>query len=149
MHAIHYRNADVHGQRLFYREAGSVTTWATESTQKYEYLVLARVPHAQDVADRAPALLARLLVTAAAQHGMGAVAGRRARQGRGLAEPLTSRERQVLGLLATGQANRGIADELVVSVDTVKRHVTHILAKLGAVNRTEAAARARELNLIP
>ena len=67
----------------------------------------------------------------------------------GLAEPLTSRERQVLGLLATGKANRGIADQLVVTVDTVKRHVTHILAKLGAVDRTEAVARARELNLIP
>jgi LuxR family transcriptional regulator, maltose regulon positive regulatory protein len=67
----------------------------------------------------------------------------------GGARPLTSRERQVLGLLATGKANRGIADQLVVTVDTVKRHVTHILAKLGAVNRTEAVARARALNLIP
>jgi LuxR family transcriptional regulator, maltose regulon positive regulatory protein len=66
----------------------------------------------------------------------------------GLAEPLTSRERQVLGLLAGGQANRDIADELVVTLDTVKRHVSHILAKLGAANRTEAVARARELNLI-
>jgi LuxR family transcriptional regulator, maltose regulon positive regulatory protein len=67
----------------------------------------------------------------------------------GLAEPLTSRERQVLRLLAEGQANRDIAAELVVTVDTVKRHVSHILAKLGAVNRTEAVARARGLNLIP
>jgi LuxR family transcriptional regulator, maltose regulon positive regulatory protein len=67
----------------------------------------------------------------------------------GLAEPLTARERQVLGLLAVGQANRDIADELVVTLDTVKRHVTHILAKLGAANRTEAVARARELSLIP
>jgi LuxR family transcriptional regulator, maltose regulon positive regulatory protein len=66
----------------------------------------------------------------------------------GLAEPLTSREREVLGLLAAGQANRDIADELVVTLDTVKRHVSHILAKLGAANRTEAVARARELNLI-
>jgi LuxR family transcriptional regulator, maltose regulon positive regulatory protein len=67
---------------------------------------------------------------------------------RALAEPLTSRERQVLRLLAEGQANRDIAAELVVTLDTVKRHVSHILAKLGAVNRTEAVARARELNLI-
>ena len=67
----------------------------------------------------------------------------------GLAEPLTSREHQVLRLLAAGRANRDIAAELVVALDTVKRHVTHILAKLGALNRTEAAARARELNLIP
>ena len=67
----------------------------------------------------------------------------------GLPDPLTSRERQVLGLLAQGRANRDIAAELVVTLDTVKRHVSHILAKLGAVNRTEAVARARELNLIP
>jgi LuxR family maltose regulon positive regulatory protein len=67
----------------------------------------------------------------------------------GLVEPLTSREQQVLRLLAVGRANRDIAAELVVTLDTVKRHVTHILAKLGAVNRTEAVARARELNLLP
>jgi len=66
-----------------------------------------------------------------------------------LVEPLTSREREVLDLLAEGKRNRGIADELVVTLDTVKRHVTHILAKLGAANRTEAVARARERNLIP
>jgi LuxR family transcriptional regulator, maltose regulon positive regulatory protein len=66
-----------------------------------------------------------------------------------LAGPLTSRERQVLRLLAEGQANRDIAAALVVTLDTVKRHVSHILAKLGAVNRTQAVARARELSLIP
>jgi LuxR family transcriptional regulator, maltose regulon positive regulatory protein len=66
----------------------------------------------------------------------------------GLAEPLTSREQQVLKLLAEGRANRAIAAELVVTLDTVKRHVSHILAKLGAANRTEAVARARELSLI-
>lgn len=65
-----------------------------------------------------------------------------------LVEPLTSREREVLDLLATGKPNRGIAEELVVTLDTVKRHVSHILAKLGAVNRTEAVARARERNLL-
>jgi uncharacterized protein (DUF427 family)/DNA-binding CsgD family transcriptional regulator len=65
-----------------------------------------------------------------------------------LVDPLTSREQEVLGLLAQGRANRDIAGELVVTIDTVKRHVSHILAKLGAVNRTEAAVRARELNLI-
>ena len=39
--------------------------------------------------------------------------------------------------------------ELVVALDTVKKHVTHVLGKLGAANRTEAAARARQLGLIP
>jgi LuxR family transcriptional regulator, maltose regulon positive regulatory protein len=67
----------------------------------------------------------------------------------GLRDPLTSREREVLGLLAQGRANRDIATELVVTLDTVKRHVSHILAKLSAANRTEAVARARELGLIP
>ena len=44
---------------------------------------------------------------------------------------------------------QAIARELVVTLDTVKKHVGHVLAKLGAANRTEAVARARELSLIP
>jgi LuxR family transcriptional regulator, maltose regulon positive regulatory protein len=66
-----------------------------------------------------------------------------------LVEPLTERERQVLRLLAAGEPNQQIAEELVVSLDTVKKHVTHVLGKLGAANRTEATARARELGLLP
>jgi LuxR family maltose regulon positive regulatory protein len=54
----------------------------------------------------------------------------------------------VLELLAAGRSNRRIADELVVTLDTVKKHVGHILDKFGAANRTEAAARARQLGLI-
>jgi LuxR family transcriptional regulator, maltose regulon positive regulatory protein len=67
----------------------------------------------------------------------------------GLVEQLTSRELEVVGMLAAGKPNQAIASELVVTVDTVKKHVSHILGKLGAVNRTEAVARARELGLIP
>jgi LuxR family maltose regulon positive regulatory protein len=67
----------------------------------------------------------------------------------GLAEPLTDRELDVLRLLAAGKSNQRIAHDLVVALDTVKKHVTHVLGKLGAANRTEAAARARELGLIP
>ena len=67
----------------------------------------------------------------------------------GLAEPLTDRELEVLRLLAAGRSNQRIAHELVVALDTVKKHVTHVLGKLGAANRTEAAARARQLGLIP
>ena len=63
-------------------------------------------------------------------------------------DPLTARERQVLALLAAGRSNRRIAAELYVTLDTVKKHVGHILDKLGAANRTEAAARARQLGLI-
>jgi LuxR family maltose regulon positive regulatory protein len=50
--------------------------------------------------------------------------------------------------LAAGRSNQRIATELVVTLDTVKKHVGHILDKLGAANRTEAAARARQLGLI-
>jgi LuxR family maltose regulon positive regulatory protein len=67
----------------------------------------------------------------------------------GLVDPLSDRELEVLGLLAAGRANRQIADQLVVALDTVKKHVSHILDKLGASNRTQAVARARELGLLP
>jgi len=67
----------------------------------------------------------------------------------GLGTQLSARELEVLRLLAAGKPNQGIADELYVTVYTVKKHVTHILDKLGAANRTEATTRARELGLIP
>ena len=66
-----------------------------------------------------------------------------------LIEQLTGREREVLAMLAAGQSNQNIAGRLFVSLDTVKKHVSHVLGKLGAANRTEAVARARELGLIP
>jgi DNA-binding NarL/FixJ family response regulator len=47
-----------------------------------------------------------------------------------------------LRVLATGSTNQAIARELVVTVDPAKRHVGHILAKLGVANRTEAVTRA-------
>ena len=67
----------------------------------------------------------------------------------GLVDQLTAREVEVLQLLAAGTANQAIAEELVLSLDTVKKHVGHVLDKLGAANRTQAVARARELGLIP
>jgi LuxR family transcriptional regulator, maltose regulon positive regulatory protein len=67
----------------------------------------------------------------------------------GLVEPLSGRELEVLSLLAAGRRNQEIAEELVVALSTVKKHVTHILDKLGAANRTQATARARELGLLP
>jgi LuxR family transcriptional regulator, maltose regulon positive regulatory protein len=65
-----------------------------------------------------------------------------------LVEPLSGREREVLGLVAAGRPNRAIGEELFVGLDTVKRHVSHIFAKLGVANRTEAVARARVLGLL-
>lgn len=63
-------------------------------------------------------------------------------------EPLSPREREVLHLLTQGQTNREIAQHLTVSVSTVKIHVEHILAKLGASDRTQAAVRAIEMGLL-
>jgi LuxR family maltose regulon positive regulatory protein len=67
----------------------------------------------------------------------------------GLVEPLSDRELEVLELLAAGRSNRQIAEQLVVALDTTKKHVSHILDKLGAGNRTQAVARAPEFGLIP
>jgi LuxR family maltose regulon positive regulatory protein len=65
-----------------------------------------------------------------------------------LLEPLTEREREVLRLLLEGASNREIARRLIVSVNTVKRHVYNLCGKLGVQSRAQAIARARELNLV-
>ena len=67
---------------------------------------------------------------------------------RELIEPLTTREVEVLTLLAQGSSNREIADRLFLSAGTVKVHLKHIFAKLGVNSRTQAIARAREQNLL-
>jgi LuxR family maltose regulon positive regulatory protein len=66
----------------------------------------------------------------------------------GLVAALSARELEVLQLLAAGKPNPAIAQELVITLDTVKRHVTHILDKLGVANRVQAVTRARELGLL-
>ena len=63
-------------------------------------------------------------------------------------DPLSGREQEVLSLLVAGASNQQIADHLVISLNTAKRHVKNILAKLAATNRTQAVARARELHLL-
>jgi len=64
------------------------------------------------------------------------------------AEPLTTRENQVLVLLAEGLPNKAIADALGISDQTVKFHVASIAGKLGAVNRTDTVRRAIRRGLI-
>jgi LuxR family maltose regulon positive regulatory protein len=64
-----------------------------------------------------------------------------------LVEPLTERERQVLRLICEGRSNQEIAADLVVALDTVKRHVSNIYGKLGVQRRTQAVRKARELGL--
>jgi LuxR family maltose regulon positive regulatory protein len=65
-----------------------------------------------------------------------------------LVEPLTPREQEVLTLLASGASNQAIAGTLIITPNTAKRHVKHILNKLGAANRVQAVVRARELRLL-
>jgi DNA-binding NarL/FixJ family response regulator len=65
-----------------------------------------------------------------------------------LVVPLSDRELEVLRLLADGGSNREIATALFLAEGTVKNHVTNVLAKLGARDRTQAALRGRALGLV-
>lgn len=65
-----------------------------------------------------------------------------------LLEPLTIREREVLRLLIDGASNREIASQLVLSVNTVKKHVLHICRKLAVQSRAQAIVQTRRLNLL-
>jgi LuxR family maltose regulon positive regulatory protein len=65
-----------------------------------------------------------------------------------LIEPLSKREFEVLRLLAIGHTNQAVADELIIAVSTVKKHVNNIFGKLGVGSRTQAVIRARELDLL-
>jgi DNA-binding NarL/FixJ family response regulator len=65
-----------------------------------------------------------------------------------LRDPLTPRELEVLGLLATGQTNQQIAQTLVISKGTVKVHVERIIRKLNVSDRTQAAVRAIQMGLL-
>lgn len=65
-----------------------------------------------------------------------------------LPEPLTAREIEVLELVAEGCSNKGIADRLGISDQTVKFHLASITGKLGASNRTDAVRRAVHAGLI-
>ena len=65
-----------------------------------------------------------------------------------LVEPLTAREREVLRLLMDGASNREIATHLVLSINTVKKHILNLCGKLGVQSRTQAIAKARTLDLL-
>jgi LuxR family maltose regulon positive regulatory protein len=68
--------------------------------------------------------------------------------GERLSEPLSERELEVLALVASGKSNLEIASSLFVSLSTVKTHINNLYRKLGARSRTQAIARARDLDLI-
>ena len=71
------------------------------------------------------------------------------RRVRSEADVLSTREREVLALLAVGLTNRAIGEELYLSTDTVKTYVRRVYAKLGVRNRAQAATRATRLGLHP
>jgi DNA-binding NarL/FixJ family response regulator len=71
-------------------------------------------------------------------------AGQSTRSIRPFPASLSSREVEVLRLIAAGRSNRQIADELVISLNTARKHVANILAKTGTANRTEAAGYAHD-----
>jgi len=62
-------------------------------------------------------------------------------------EPLTTREVEVLKLISAGCSNQEIAEKLVISIATVKRHISNLYTKLDVVSRTQAVAVAREMRL--
>jgi LuxR family transcriptional regulator, maltose regulon positive regulatory protein len=131
------------------RRHGYIRVLADEGAPMHALLarLSAARPGQQDAARRIdPDYLAALLRACGQADAM---PPRRAAAPPGLAEPLTDRELEVLRLIAAGRSNQRIAHDLVVALDTVKKHVTHVLGKLGAANRTEAVARARDLGLIP
>jgi LuxR family maltose regulon positive regulatory protein len=65
-----------------------------------------------------------------------------------LLDPLTPRELDIMRLICAGYSNPEIASELVVTINTIKKHTSNIYSKLGVRSRTQAMARAQELNLL-
>ena len=65
-----------------------------------------------------------------------------------LQDPLTPRELDILRLVGKGYSNAAIASELVITINTVKKHTSNIYSKLGVRSRTQAIARAQQLDLV-
>jgi LuxR family maltose regulon positive regulatory protein len=125
---------------------GYVRTFVDEGPLMAE--LLSRVLEARqrgrlDSVGRIPAPYLRKLMAALERETTGA-----APSDAGLPEPLSERELEVLQLIAAGKSNRRISSELFVSVGTVKTHVNNLYRKLDAHSRTQAVARARELELL-
>jgi LuxR family transcriptional regulator, maltose regulon positive regulatory protein len=125
---------------------GYVRSFVDEGSKMAEVLsgVLdARQRGRLESSDRIPAHYLRKLLAALERDASGA-----GMPAAGLPEPLSEREQEVLALIAAGKTNRQISSELFVSVGTVKTHINNTYRKLDAHSRTQALARARELDLI-
>jgi LuxR family maltose regulon positive regulatory protein len=91
--------------------------------------------------------VAKLLKAFSTNQKAGAVSHPQARAD-GLIEPLTTRELEVLQLIAAGDSNQTIADKLIITVSAVKKHIGNIFGKLNVNSRTKALVRARQLGLL-
>lgn len=145
-------DAEMHFERaIAFDEASSGRPWLARSRFEYAGMLLARGQSGDAV--RARALLDAALASAR-ELGMPAleqqVLALQAKAGAHDPYPagLTIREVQVLCMVAEGRSNQEIANSLFRSVNTVANHVRHILAKIGAANRTEAAAFAARHGLL-
>jgi ATP/maltotriose-dependent transcriptional regulator MalT len=64
-------------------------------------------------------------------------------------EALSPRELEVLELIVGGYTNQEIAEQLCISINTVKKHINHIFSKLDVPTRAQAIVRAQRLNMLP
>jgi LuxR family maltose regulon positive regulatory protein len=123
---------------------GYVRTFADEGAPMAELLSATLQARQRDPSGAANGVsaryLAKLLAVLAQDAAVPAAAD-------GLSGPLSERELEVLALVAAGKTNREIAQELFVSMGTVKTHINNIFRKLGARNRAQAIVRARQLDL--
>ena len=124
-------------------------TWLAHTEYEYARLLVARGPGDRD---RLSALPGGAAAARRADRNAGAArAHPGARAGRAEGRPpdgLSSREVQILGLVAKGLSNREIGAELFISEHTVANHIRSILRKSGCANRTEAASYAHRLGLV-
>jgi DNA-binding CsgD family transcriptional regulator len=126
-----------------------VDTWLAHTAYEYAHLLIRR---GRDDRDRAEALLGEAAALAE-RIGMRALLGRIGALGSAGAGPalpagLSSREAQILGLVARGMSNREIGKTLFISEHTAANHIRSILRKTGCVNRTEAASYAHRHGLV-
>ncbi|MBI2810687.1 MAG: response regulator transcription factor [Candidatus Melainabacteria bacterium] len=109
-------------------------------------LVMAIRAVADGVAWLAPGVASRVLRACAAASP--APGGETSAKANALASPLSQRELEVLKLVVDGSSNQEIADKLILSVETVKTHMRHIMEKLAVSDRTQAAVKAMREGLV-
>jgi LuxR family transcriptional regulator, maltose regulon positive regulatory protein len=106
------------------------------------------VPLLRDVHATAPAFVTDLLSRAGARPARRASTELHTVEGVGVIETLTDTQQRIIGLIATGMSNQQVADKLCITVGTTKWHLNQIYGRLQVRNRTEAVARARDLQLL-